>query len=125
MPQRGGGAKLNLIKVALTSLLLRDTPFTESSIVVQRTKANLDNQGNDKVHLEIGEEIVKAVEAKGRVLARRSIAAHSEEGGEGIGMTDDAERWCPARQPVWRPGEELPTEIRYEHTPLVSASHDL
>lgn len=65
------------------------------------------------------------MEAKGRVLARRSIAAHNEEGAEGIGMTDDAERWCPARQPVWRPGEELPTEIRYEHTPLVSASHDL
>lgn len=50
------------------SLLLRDTPFTESSIVVQRTKTNLDNQGNDKVHLEIGEEIAKAVETKGRVL---------------------------------------------------------
>lgn len=68
MPQRGGEVKLNLIKVALMSLLLRDTPFTESSIVVQRTKTNLDNQGNDKVHLEIGEEIAKAVEAKGRVL---------------------------------------------------------
>lgn len=68
MTQRGGEAKLNLIKVALMSLLLRDTPFTESSIVVQRTKTNLDNQGNDKVHLEIGEEIAKAVETKGRVL---------------------------------------------------------
>lgn len=68
MPQRGGEAKLNLIKVALTSLLLCDTPFTESSIVVQRTKTNLDNRGNDKVHLKSGEEIVKVLEAKGRVL---------------------------------------------------------
>ena len=50
------------------SLLLCDTTFTESSIVVQRTKTNLDNRGNDKVHFKSGEEIVKVLEAKGRVL---------------------------------------------------------
>lgn len=70
MPQRGGEDILNLIKVALTSLQFCDTPFTESSIVVQRTKKNFNNQENDKVHLKIGEEIVKVSEAKGRVLHR-------------------------------------------------------
>ena len=54
IPQRGGEDILNLIKVALMSLLLRDTPFTESSIIVQRTKANFNRQRTDKVHLKIG-----------------------------------------------------------------------
>lgn len=50
----GGEDRLNLIKVALMSLLLCDTPFTESSIIVQRTKTNFNHQRTDKVHLKIG-----------------------------------------------------------------------
>lgn len=45
------------MKVALTSLLFYDMPFTESSIIAQRTKMSFTKQRDDKVHLKIGEEL--------------------------------------------------------------------
>jgi len=42
-------------------------PFTESSIIAQRTKMSFTKQRDDKVHLKIGEEIAKLFEANGTI----------------------------------------------------------
>lgn len=71
MPQSPGGENIfNLIKVALTSVLLGDMPFTESSIIAQRTKMSFTKPRDDKVRLKIGEEIAKRFEAKGIIVHR-------------------------------------------------------
>lgn len=64
------GKTFNLIKVALISLPCCDMPFTESSIIAQRTKTSFAKQRDDKVHLKIGEEIAKLLEAKGTIMHR-------------------------------------------------------
>lgn len=66
----GGENIFNLVKVILTSLLRCDMPFTESSIIAQRTKMSFTKQRNDKVHLKIGEEIARLFEAKGTIMHR-------------------------------------------------------
>lgn len=66
----GGKNIFNLIKVALTSLLFCDLTFTESSIIAERTKTSFTKQKADKLHLKIGEEIAKLLEAKGTITHR-------------------------------------------------------
>lgn len=82
MPQRGGEDIPNLIKVALVSLLLCDTPFTDPSIIVRRTKTNVNRQGTDEVHLKIGGGDCESIWGQGQSHARRSIAVLSEDRGE-------------------------------------------
>lgn len=59
------------MKVALTSLLFCDMPFTESSIIAQRTKMSFTKQRDDKVHLKIGEELQNYL--RPRVQSRTEI----------------------------------------------------
>lgn len=70
------------MKVSLTSLPLCDLPFTESSIIAQRTKAGFTKQRDDKVHLEIGTELQNYVTAKGTVMRGNQSPSANEEGGE-------------------------------------------
>lgn len=63
-------------------LLFCDMPFTESSIIAQRTKMSFTKQRDDKVHLKIGDEIAKLFEAKGTITHRNQQLSANEEGGE-------------------------------------------